>query len=360
MRALDTSKKIDAIEYEMSAEFSTTLPHHTKPSSSFVQTSDLRQTIEEAVILFGSGQTAAARELLNFAITRAQDHPDENLAWRLLLELHEFEADQVAFEQRALAYAQRFESSPPPWQYADTLAASATVNTVPSLSFRGKLSASSGPMLHHLFQMGCQHQRFRLEFVSVSEVDLAGCKALLHTLSSWQEQSCEVSLQNAHALTEKIRDLIQPARRDDDDTGWRLLMELLWLMQATTEYETTCLDYSITYEVSPPSPRSSHIPLHDAKSTWSNQIFIMPDTIEMPVDSLLARIDTYAQSHDRVVFDCAGLRRVDVNAAAPLLAGLSRLAGIKTVELRHTSFLVSVLLQLLGGNGKLNIIHRKT
>jgi hypothetical protein len=28
--------------------------------------------------------------------------------------------------------------------------------------------------------------------------------------------------------------------------------------------------------------------------------------------------------------------------------------------LRHTSFLVSVLLRLVGGDGKLKIIHRKT
>ena len=360
IQALDTSKKIDAIEFEMSAEFSTVFPHRSKTPSSLVQANDLRQTIEEAAILFGSGQTAAARELLTVAISQANDHPDENLAWRLLLELHEFDADQVAFEQRALAYAQRFETSPPPWQHANTLSTGATISKLPSLSFRGKLSGSSGPMLNHLFQMGCQHQRFRLEFINVSEVDLAGCSSLLHTLTLWQSQSCEVSVQNAHALTGKIRALIQPGRRDDDDAGWRLLMELLWLMQATTEYEAICLDYSITYEVSPPLPRSSQIPLQDPKPGSSSQAFIMPATIEMPVDHLLASIDTHAQSLDRMVLDCAGLRRVDFNAAAPLLAGLNRLASIKTVELRHTSFLVAVLLQLVGGNGKLNIIHRKT
>jgi len=208
--------------------------------------------------------------------------------------------------------------------------------------------------------MGCRHRRFRLEFVNVSEVDLAGCRALLDTLSKWQAQTCEVSLKNVDTLTEKINGLIQPGRRDDDENGWRLLMELLWLIQDTTAYEAACIDYSITYEVSPPSPRSSQIPLQDASTARSDQAFIMPATIEMPLSGLLAEINTHAQCHERIVLDCRDLRRVDFNAASPLLTDLNRLAGIKPVELRHTSFLVSVLLRLVGGDGKLKIIHRKT
>ena len=359
-QALNTSKKIDEIEDEMSAEFSTGLPSQSTDSPLSTQATDLRQSVEEAALLFGSGQTAAARELLSVAITQPAPKPDEKLAWRMLLELHEFEGNQATFEQLALAYAERFETSPPPWQCAETMSANTSADKLPVLSFRGKLSTSSEPMLSHLFQMGCRHRRFRLEFVNVSEVDLAGCRALLDTLSEWQAQTCDVSLKNVDTLTEKINGLIQPGRRDDDETGWRLLMELLWLTQDTTAYEAACIDYSITYEVSPPSPRSSQIPQQDANTVCSDQAFIMPATIEMPVSGLLAEINAHAQCHERIVLDCRVLRRVDFNAASPLLTDLNRLAGIKPVELRHTSFLVSVLLRLVGGDGKLKIIHRKT
>ncbi len=229
-----------------------------------------------------------------------------------------------------------------------------------ALRFRGKLSTNSENILSHLFQTGCRRRRFRLEFVRVTEVDLACCGALLRTLTSRQTEGCEVNLSNADALADKIRGLIQPGRRDADDTGWRLLMELLWMMQAAPAYEATCVDYSMTYEVSPPSPRSGIANPQDAKAERANQAFVMPAAIKMPIDALLMAIDTDAQGHERMVLDCAGLRRVDFNAAAPLLAGLNRLATIKPVELRHTSFLVSVLLQLVGGNSELKIIHRKT
>jgi len=132
---------------------------------------------------------------------------------------------------------------------------------------------------------------------------------LLRTLTSWESQGCEVSLRNADALVDKTRVLIQPGRRDDDDTAWRLLMALLWLMQATTDYESTCIDYCITYEVSPPSPQSRPAPLHHVKPDRSEQAFLMPAAIEIPVDALLAAINADAECHERLVLDCAGLRR---------------------------------------------------
>lgn len=362
-QAITTSKKIDAIESEMSAEFNTGLSSQLGSSSHLIPVTDLRQNIEEAAILFGNKQSATAQQLLIAAIDSGGSHPEEKLAWRLLLELHESEADQSAFEQRALAYAQRFETSPPPWQLPDLTAYPASEDRFPVLSFRGKLTAGCLPMLAQLFQLGCQYRRCHLTFFSVTEADLAGCTALLRTLDAWRQQSCDVRLRQGDVLTKKIRQLIVPGRRDPDDAAWRLLMESLWLMQATAAYEAVCIDYSITYEISPPPPpslRSITLAPHESDADSSDQYFIMPVSIDIPVDTLLADIEAHGQTHERIVLNCRALRRVDFNAATPLMTSLNRLADIKPVELRETRFLVSVLLQLVGINSKLKIIHRKT
>lgn len=362
-QAITTSKKIDAIESEMAAEYSTGLSSQLAPSSHSTPLTDLRQNIEEAAILFGNKQSATAQQLLTAAIANGGTHPEEKLAWRLLLELHESEGDQSAFEQRALAYAQRFETSPPPWQLPDLTASQASEDKLPVLSFRGKLTAGCLPILDQLFQLGCQYRRCHLAFLSVTEADLAGCAALLRTLEAWRQQSCDIRLKQGDMLTEKIRHLIEPGRRDPDDAAWRLLMESLWLMQDTAAYETVCVDYSITYEISPPPPpslRSVTLAPHEPGARSSDQDFIMPASIDIPVDVLLADIAAHGQTHERMVLNCRALRRVDFNAATPLMTSLNRLADIKPVELRDTSFLVSVLLQLVGVNSKLKIIHRKT
>lgn len=359
-QAIRTSKKIDAIECEMSAEFSTGLSTPDASISASPPLSDLQQTIEEAALLFGSGQSATAQQLLITAIADSGTHPEEKLAWRMLLELHEADGDQAAFDQRALAYARRFETSPPPWQHADKTADQSSGDKLPALSFRGKLTAGSLPVLEQLVKLGCQHRRFRLEFISVSEADLAGCSALLRMLEVWRQQSCEVCIHKGEALTDKVRGLIQPGQRDPDDSGWRLLMEALWLMQATAAYEAVCIDYSITYEISPPPPCSLLISSHEPKASPAEQSFIMPASIEMPIDALLAEIAAYGRNHERIVLNCLALLRVDFNAVTPLISSLNQLADIKPVELRDTSFLVSVLVQLVGGKGKLTILNRKT
>lgn len=355
-----TSRKIDAIECEMSAEFSTgmsmALPASAKSSASV----GVRQTIEEAALLHSSDQSTSARALLTSAILIGNALSNNKLAWRMLLEIHEVAGDQSAFEQVAVAYARQFETSPPAWQSNEATGSLPDNDSRPVISFRGKLNAGCRPMLEQLFQLGCRHRRFCLDFVSIAEVDFAGCRALLHTLDAWREQACEVNLQQADALIEKIRTLIQPGRRDADDTGWRLLIECLWLTQATAAYENACVDYSITYEVSPPVPRSSPCRLPTAGARPADGEFVMPARISLPVDDLLKRIALLARSHDRIVLDGAALQRVDFNAAAPLMTGLRQLADTKPVELRHARFLVSILLQLVGGESPLKIINRKT
>lgn len=359
-QAITTSKKIDAIECEMSAEFSTGLSTTNTPIPASPHLSDLQQTIEEAALLFGSGQSAAAQQLLIAAIEAGGAHPEEKLAWRMLLELHEADGDQAAFDQRALAYARRFETSPPPWQHADKTADQSSNDKLPALSFRGKLTAGSLPVLEQLVKLGCQHRRFRLEFISVSEADLAGCSALLRMLEVWRQQGCEVCIHKGEALTDKVKDLIQTGQRDTDDSGWRLLMEALWLMQDTAAYEAVCIDYSITYEISPPPPCSILISSPEPKASPAEQLFMMPASIELPIDTLLAEIAAYGRYHERIVLNCLALLRVDFNAVTPLISSLNQLADIKPVELRDTSFLVSVLVQLVGGKGKLTILNRKT
>ena len=75
-QAQETSKKIDAIESEMSAEFRKNISAGV--SSVFLEEATIPtadsfpQLIEESAILFASGQIAAAKELLEYLIIYLQ------------------------------------------------------------------------------------------------------------------------------------------------------------------------------------------------------------------------------------------------------------------------------------------------
>jgi len=362
--ARDTSKKIDAIESEMSAEFGASLPG-TAAADFFdysVSTAavTLPQIIEEAAILFANNQAAAAQSLLAEAtsakLSTATPRSYEQIAWWMQFELAQLTGTQQQFEQLAIAYAHRFETSPPQWINSSSATPEQHDRAAPhALSFRGKLCGGSRPLLEQLKKLGGQHPRLNLEFNAVADVDHEGCVALLALLDEWQTENRELMITGAVGLINKLRSLIQTGRRDADESAWRLLIELHRLLNEQAAHEEVCIDYCITYEISPPpfvAPAGS-IPIAESAN------FLMPALVNAPIAPLLQRISRYAENRPTIVLDCAQLGKIDFIVAATWLVDLERLAGDKPVELRNTNFLVSVLLKLVGTKGKLSIITRK-
>lgn len=351
--ARNTTQKIDAIESAMSAEFGA-LPLPEVIASTAVT---LPQTMEEAAILFASGQAEAALNLLTEATAASPATtapPQEQLAWGMLFDLCQLHDRQARFEQLAIDYARRFETSPPQWNsLMPTLTQARRTESVASLNFSGKLCANSQPLLEHLRKLGEPHAKLCVELGVISEIDSAGCAQLLAILQHWQSGHRQVMLKGAQGLVDGIRGIIQTGRRDDNDAAWLLLIELLRLMNEQASYEEICVDYCITFEVSPPTfnPPALH-------TAHAGQQFLLPTFIEAPVDSLLQSIAAATSGQSAVVLDCAQLASIHFTAAAPLIAGLIRLANGKPVELQNTNFLVSVLLKLVGSKS-LQISTRK-
>ncbi len=78
-----------------------------------------------------------------------------------------------------------------------------------------------------------------------------------------------------------------------------------------------------------------------------------------PVEGLIDSLRAGFDASDTVVLDCSRLQRIEFPAAAALLDGIAGLAKGKPVEWRDVSYLVSTLLTLVAGNGKLSIRHRQ-
>ena len=349
-----TSEKIDEIESELSAEFGNTpwlpvaaahLPDEPLPT--------LSQCLDEAALLFTNYQVESARDLL----LRARDAPgndaERRQVWWMLFELALCENQPAFFEQLALDYARSFESSPPQWQ-AGKASPPVSATSIPAVNFRGKLCASSLPALQQLQQAGIKHLHFCLEFSAITDIDLDGCALLLQVLAHWQLHHCKLHITNGEVLTDALRPLIQTGRRDSNDAAWRLLIELMRLMNRCEDYESLCLDYSLTYEISPPAA-----PLHISEYTAPAAPFLLPECIALPTDELLQQMQAHARHCTALILDGQRLKRVELSAAAPWLNGLHRVSAGKPVECRNLGFLVSRLLQLVGGGSQLTIIHRK-
>jgi len=345
--AFDTARKIDAIESEIRAELDACAPVTAPIDPSAL----LAQRIDEASLLHASRQPEAAASLLLEAVAERADSALELLAWTMLLELASAAGSQPQFEELALRYAQRFETSPPQWRIPLPAAAIAP----PVLAYRGKLAGSAAPALARFGQLARPHAAFRIDLDGVTEVDADGCSLLLQLFEQWLAEERRIALLPAPALAALLRARLEVAPAAAGDGLWRLLIELLRSSGDADAHEEACVAYSVTHEVSPPAPLLPPGP----EAAGPAGMLALPAEITVPVDALLESLRAQAAQRSCIVLDCSRLQLVEFNAAAPLLAGIARLADGKPVEWRDMSHLVSTLLQLIGGAGRLRIINRK-
>lgn len=348
-----TARKIDTIESEIASEIESALTAATPDAATL-----LHQRIEEACLLHASGQSATAAALLAEATATPvpQDAPAERRAWLMQLELAGFAGLQDRFEDIALDYARRFETSPPQWR---SLQAQDEVDeaALHAVSFRGRLCGSAAPALVRLEQITSRQNRFRLDLGGVTDVDADGCRLLLDMLRRWRSEGRDGEFAGIEGLLTLLRAQTGDGRRDPDDAAWLLLIELLRASGRAREHEEACLSYSLTYEVSPPAAPAA--PARKEKAPAPAGHLVLPPEIGFPVDELLESLRAAERGASALVLDCRRLRRIEFAAAAPMLAGILRLARGKPVEWRDVPFLVSTLLQLVGGDATSKIINRQ-
>lgn len=404
-----TTMKIDAIESEMSSEFvhlspvpkssadagsaspTTTaqgpntaqmalpvmsrtteyLDDQSRSGSIEVSVSDTPEVIEEAAVLFASDQSDVTEVLLLNAIAENNLGPSTHIVWCMLLDLYQVTGKQREFDNLSVDFANKFETSPPTWIDIMTVDPQAKsqgkAGISPAVAFSGKLDANIGKQLERAQKLSATHPVVRLEFTRVSSVDPIGCGLLLRMLKKLQKSGLNLILVGADELAAKIREILQVGRRDETAAPWLLLLEILHLLNLEQDYEDASIDYSITFEVSPPpfvKPHAKIITAADdntqSANTGGNNSLLMPILIEGRTDELLTKIQTHANAYSPAIMDCSRLVRVDFSAAGELLNGLSLLTGSGSkIEFHSVNHLVTALFRVVGIQEVARVVPRK-
>ncbi|MGB7480759.1 MAG: STAS domain-containing protein [Burkholderiaceae bacterium] len=325
--------------------------------------------LEEAAILFANGQTAVAGQILRDALQDEALGAAAPLAWFMLFDLYRLTADRERFDALSIAYAAKFETSPPAWIEVPALEPAKPAATrpaaTPSVTFSGMLDAQITKQLARAQKLAESHPALRLEFTRVTGVDPVGCGLLLRVLKKLQKSGLELILVGAPELAGRIQAILEVGRRDETEAPWLLLLEILRLLNREQEFEERSIDYCITFEVSPPAfvaPQTRVTTASDdnaAPESEAGDAFLMPHVIEGDTKALTEALAAHAAgSHDPVVFDCSQLARVDFSAAGQILNSLAPLAS-RQVELHNVNHLVAVMLHALGLQHVARILPRK-
>lgn len=309
--------------------------------------------VEEAAILYANGQADAAEQVLLASLAEAG--AQQRLPWRMLLDLYQLSGREEAFENIAIDFASRFETSPPAYQpragwSADLPAAQAFAGATPTASLVGHLDQHVASALARVLAPS-PSPIVRIEFSGVTGVTAPACALLHEVLQQVRRGGRELVLAGADGMMAVLRPMLTVGARNASPAPWLLLLELLLLTDREKAFEETAMDYCITFEVSPPSfERPAHAALSLAAGpAVGGDRFLLPAVVEGDCAALLAALDAHAARHPDLVLDCSRLARIDYAAANALGARLRTLAQDgRRIELRDLNHLAAALLRLLG------------
>ena len=315
--------------------------------------------LENAALLYASGQAAPARKLLEQGVASDHDARISPLAWLALFDLMQRAGDRNAYDQLSLQYVVQFERSAPAWEESGKPNAAKAQGGYVAIS--GKLTAASAPQIDGLkraIDKGATH--VRIDLSQVAGFDDEGTRLLADALAAARKRMLPFSLQKP----EKLRVALGAALKQGVEAGegaWQLALELLQWSQDRDTFENLAVDYAVAFELSPPSwepPPMPPVPASDAAVAAADAPSGAPKDGESLVWSgvmagstlpQFASLLEFAQGRAVVPIDMHAVERVDFVCAGALLNAINRIEQQrKAVQMLGVSPIVRALLLLIG------------
>lgn len=370
---------------ELSAARSPRRPPADSPDTEGIQVtvSALPPDLEEAAILFANEQAQAAADTLEAAIVRDELGDALRPAWRMLLDILQYLDRRTDFDARSVAFAARFETSPPAWRGAvPAQAAPRRAAAALPVSLGSVLGPDSAKVLEQARRAQQQKRAVILDVASLTRIEPAQAAELADLLELFIRGNKPLTVRGAARLAEIARGLIEPGRPDPDTGGWRLALTALRLLGEQQAFEDLSIDYCVTYEVSPPSwepvppqvgialateplppvtrpasPDSLGMPLEEPipsvaqaqGSTVDADALHLRGELSGLIASELGLLREFAGGRKLVVINARELRRLDFVAAGELLNEIVALRNAnRIVVVDEPSHVVEALLVVMG------------
>ncbi len=343
----------------------------------------LAPIVEEAAIFFANGQRPDCERALKDAIATDSSNRD---AWLLLFELLQQTGQPREFEALAVDFSVRFESSPPAWRTeaakparASATRASSGGSESPAIQLPTAIDAMAVREIDQVKRQLKQSHRARLSFDGVLAADEVGAQLVLDLLRQTAATTQELTLNGVEPAVHAMRERLVAGQHDQAESVWLLTLELYRLLGWDRQYEDLSVDYSISFEVSPPQQerRSPNIiagqnaikqpvpakGVAAAPAEPDREGPTLRGDIAGRADDAIAMLEAGAQDCSEgqaIEVDCGGLGRVDFAAAGALLNWLvAAEARGRRYVFRDVNQLVAALFRVMGIDTVVEVQRRK-
>jgi len=315
--------------------------------------------LENAALLFASGQSDPARALLEEGVVSDHDTKLSPLAWLALFDLFQRANDRRGFDQLAMQYIVQFERSAPAWDEG-AAKASTPVDAKKGgfVTITGKLSGANATQLLALRRaIETRIPSARLDLSSVINFDESGARALAALLAEARKARITLTVERP----ENLRVALDAATRKGKEAGqgaWLLLLELLQWQHDQATFDDRAVDFAVAFEVSPPSwepPAVADAPT--ATETADAKVHSLGESEALACSGVMTganaahvnALTAFSHGRNLIVVDMGDVERIDFVCAGALLNAINRIeAQRKTVQVVGASPILRALLLLIG------------
>ena len=304
-----------------------------------------QSAVDEAAILYASGQADMAERLLQDVLATG-----DRRAWHMLFDLYCIRNREKEFEQLALDYAMRFETSPPVWQKATGDAASKPQqDQTESLELPGLLDKGAAATLRESIMTTDKKAVVRIDFSNIAMVDESGADECAQILAAARKAKRKLRVSGVDRLIALLQDLNRATH--SRAVHWLLLLELYQTLGQQEDFEDLAVDYAVRFEVSPPSwseVQAAEV-VQAAPAEPQDDALQLSGEITPANDGALQQFGSYAATHNEVLVDLSQVTRVDYGSVSQFISVLMQCLGSgKSITLRGHNALIHELFRVMG------------
>lgn len=301
--------------------------------------------VDEAAILYSSGQAEMAERMLQGILATG-----DRRAWHMLFDLYCVQNREKEFEQLALDYAMRFETSPPVWQKIGCNGAAKPQQAqAASLELPSLLDKTAAAALREGIGATAKNTAVRIDFSRIAMIDETGADECAKILAAARKAKRKLQVSGVDTLIALLQDLNRATH--SRAVHWLLLLELYQTLGQQESFEDLAVDYAVRFEVSPPSwseVQAAEV-VKAAPAEPLDDALRLSGEITPANDSALQQLGSYAATHSEVLVDLSQVTRVDYGSVSQFIGVLMQCLGSgKTITLRGHNALIHELFRVMG------------
>ena len=342
---------------------------------------EIQNLVDEAAIFFANGDEQTASDMLVQCLNKTRGNVDKKV-WYMLLDMYLAMGKKDRFDQLSLHFANRFGTSPPPWNAEEEAEAPsahmaekqqgvATGKNV--LILDGPLNAALGGRFKEFVAASREMKTCKIDIsrVRIAQSDKDGMMLMQSMMSQLRKFKVSATLMGENHVVEWLTDKVAKTKLAadlNDSPYWILLLEVLQWRGLMEQFEELSLEYTMTFEVSGPGWETNGVMTIEAsahevaneEAEKPEAIILDPLITDMTIQRMQEAINLMLLEKGNVVLDFHKVKRMDFCSAGAFLAYLSTL-GLdprKIIFLGPTE-LILALMDVVGVTPLVTIVPRK-